>query len=1134
MASVLLTVAGSALGNALLPGIGGPLLGSVGALAGASLDQALFGSTSVKGPRLENLKVQDSSYGAGLPLIYGHARVAGHVIWASDIVETITEEEAGGKGGGSATTISRASYSLDCAVAVGLGPIGRIATIWADSKIIYSNGAWKAGVVADAEIYVGSTTQNPSPVMEGAMGSGNVPAYRGLAYVVLHGLQLGLFGNRMPNLSFETEAVEAALAPRLLGVLNPSPSFSTKPDAALHPMAAPPIIAAQRGGVVTELYLTGLIKSGTTFSFSLLHLDITGQTPIELNRTTSASFNVGADCNDFTSALSPDGRCIAFFAQMLNAGNSVRVAVFDCDTQSFGNIASEDYAALGQQRQLAWLGPQHLVAVDTVSGKRGVRVYVLQGTTPVALGFYDVWGTSSSSTRFQMKCTQFAALSGGVLCIMADHASTPSNVYARHLQWQQGGLAVGAEMLFSGGLAAFAATSSTLLPLADGHFLFARWNTTTLKCTTLLAGYDAVTTTRSWASFSFGGNGNASLAVRNDTICFIQFPVFGAGYVWGEITLTETGFSSLLSGVVGGTYSGTVDYFTPFYTSSSKLFLAAANSSGNYVRLAMVQRADAAVTLETIVADLLARAGYETGDSALSSLSSTEVEGYVVDGPMPARAACEPLQAYESFHLVESDGVLKASLFAAAPSVSIALGETRAASLGHDQPPLLTITRAQEQDGPREVVVDYPDAALDFQRGSQRARRLSGASRAILKMAVPVMMDAARAKRVAERHLYLAHAEQKEIQAHLSRAYAPLDPGDVIQIAEDVLRITETALDSMQVKIKAVPALPETLNSAANADSGGASRRIIAALVPTNIYLLDIPLLRREDNQPGFYVAATGYDGWQGATLWRAADNITYTPIDTLRVSATSGVATTVLGSASTAVMDREQSVTVSLIYGSLASITDDELLAGGNAALLGHEIIQFKTATLNADGSYTLSQLLRGRRGTESDVATHSISEHFVLLSASTLHFLPLESSVRGISARYRGVTVGQALDDAPYHTFTPSFKTLQPFAPVHLAASRNTGGDITFTWKRRARRDAEWVDYVDVPLDEDTESYDVEILNGVTVVRTFSNLSSATANYSAAQQTSDFGAAQSSVRVRVIQNSALYGRGANAEAVL
>lgn len=57
-------------------------------------------------------------------------------------------------------------------------------------------------------VYTGSVDQQPDPVMEAIDGAGQVPAYRGTAYVVLEGFSLERFGNRVPQFSFEVIRAE--------------------------------------------------------------------------------------------------------------------------------------------------------------------------------------------------------------------------------------------------------------------------------------------------------------------------------------------------------------------------------------------------------------------------------------------------------------------------------------------------------------------------------------------------------------------------------------------------------------------------------------------------------------------------------------------------------------------------------------------------------------------------------------------------------------------------------------------------------------------------------------------------------------------------------------------------------------
>jgi len=90
---------------------------------------------------------------------------------------------------------------------------------------------------------------------------------------------------------------------------------------------------------------------------------------------------------------------------------------------------------------------------------------------------------------------------------------------------------------------------------------------------------------------------------------------------------------------------------------------------------------------------------------------------------------------------------------------------------------------------------------------------------------------------------------------------------------------------------------------------------------------------------------------------------------------------------------------------------------------------------------------------------------------------------------------------------------------------------GDLTIRWTRRSRAlSADSWGGLEVPLAEELEAYEVEILDGATVKRVLAT-STASAVYSAAQQSADWGALLGSGKtldVRSYQLSALVGRGA------
>src|SRR3989440_685406 len=202
MAALVLSVAGAAVGGAVF-GPAGAIAGRiVGAIGGNLIDRALFAShteRNLEGPRLADLDGRPSPGGAPTPRIYGRARLAGQVIWATKLEEVVSfrTNPDGGKGGPTATT-NTTTYSYFANFAIGLcaGPIGRIGRIWADGKPLDLVGL-------TLRTYTGNESQTPDPLIVAREGAGNAPAYRGLAYVVFERLPLADFGNRIPQLSFE-------------------------------------------------------------------------------------------------------------------------------------------------------------------------------------------------------------------------------------------------------------------------------------------------------------------------------------------------------------------------------------------------------------------------------------------------------------------------------------------------------------------------------------------------------------------------------------------------------------------------------------------------------------------------------------------------------------------------------------------------------------------------------------------------------------------------------------------------------------------------------------------------------------------------------------------------------------------
>ncbi len=201
MATVILAAAGAAVGGTLGGSVAGITAAAVGRFAGATvgklIDQSLLGSgaDAVETGKVERFRLTGSAEGAAQARVFGRVRLPGQVIWATRFLESVTET-GGGKGRPSQPKTRSYSYSVSLAIALCEGEIARVGRIWAD-------GVELSPEELTMRVHKGSQDQFPDPKIEAVEGSGNVPAYRGTAYVVIEELELGRFGNRVPQFSFE-------------------------------------------------------------------------------------------------------------------------------------------------------------------------------------------------------------------------------------------------------------------------------------------------------------------------------------------------------------------------------------------------------------------------------------------------------------------------------------------------------------------------------------------------------------------------------------------------------------------------------------------------------------------------------------------------------------------------------------------------------------------------------------------------------------------------------------------------------------------------------------------------------------------------------------------------------------------
>ena len=214
-------------------------------------------------------------------------------------------------------------------------------------------------------------------------------------------------------------------------------------------------------------------------------------------------------------------------------------------------------------------------------------------------------------------------------------------------------------------------------------------------------------------------------------------------------------------------------------------------------------------------------------------------------------------------------------------------------------------------------------------------------------------------------------------------------------------------------------------------------------------------------------------------------------------------------------------------------------MLGGANtAAVLNSngdwEVIQYLNAVLVDVQTYELSGLLRGQGGTEGAMQMPvAAGAQFVVLDAAVT-LVPLSFADLNLPFNWRYSPGNRSIGDESYVTMPHAYKGLglRPLSPTRVKATL-AGGDVMLSWLRRTRIGGDSWEVAEVPLSEDSERYEVDILSGATVKRTLAALTPAV-TYTLAQQTADFGAAQAAVSIKVYQMSALFGRGAPRAAVV
>jgi hypothetical protein len=545
--------------------------------------------------------------------------------------------------------------------------------------------------------------------------------------------------------------------------------------------------------------------------------------------------------------------------------------------------------------------------------------------------------------------------------------------------------------------------------------------------------------------------------------------------------------------------------------------------------------------LAELVRELCTRAGVPSDLIDTAELAGS-VPGFVIGALESPRASIETLSKLFGFDGVETGGAIRFVPRGRRPVATILPEALVAANREADD---LILTRAQETELPRALKWRISARDEEFAGITVEARRPDADSVRTVAEQLPIAATSGAAERGVRRALFEQWIGRETAAFGLPVSRIALDPADTILVRHDGRDLELTITGATDGEFRRIEA---RRSDRALADlAPGAERRPAAPLpkvygVPL-VALMNLPRLSADfaDWQP--YIAAHATPWIGDAAVWRSETEDGFENLTTIRTPGLIGVLASDFYAGPANRWDRGNVLQIDLLAGSLASVSDTEALKGRNAVAVEAEpdvweIVGFAAASFEfAEGAYRrwkLTRLLRGLLGTE-DAMRNPVPEgaRVVVLDAGVKP-VPILPGEFGAEWNWRIGPAARPPADPTYRAlaFTPTGRGLRTFSPCQLRRVPLAGGDLRLSWVRRTRDFGgdNWA-LAEAPLGETAEAYELEILDGVAVVRTVAGLSAPSFVYTAAMQTADFGAPQASVRFRVFQIGAL-GRGPGAEA--
>ena len=523
-----------------------------------------------------------------------------------------------------------------------------------------------------------------------------------------------------------------------------------------------------------------------------------------------------------------------------------------------------------------------------------------------------------------------------------------------------------------------------------------------------------------------------------------------------------------------------------------------------------------ASTLADTVRALLLDHGFDACDVRMLNGDLTGYQQADIDS---ARNLLEPLLSLYSADVIEREGELhfRSRLQASLPPTLIDVTAER------EDAGAFRELRSHESDLAGEAVVSYFDPAIDYEQASVRSSRIVAANNRVLRYGLPTVVGETTALSLAGQMLRENRVGQRMVSIDLSPQTRAIEIGDVITVdggpaGRFIISRVELG-ETLTVEARSFApmvgaSLP--LADAARANTGGSD-----GFAP-RVLLLDLPRDGNE-NAERFARVAVFARPWRRVFVSSSATAEGYMANVIVERPAGTARLAEALSSGVSGRFDFGADLVIDLDFGGLSSASKEAVLSGANRICLRaqngvFEIIGFLNASETAPGRWLLSGLLRGLHGTEDAMWAGSETGADAVVLGDAVIPLGLDARHVGLSRNYMvEQAYGQKDPHAPY-AFAGGLRAQTPLSPVHLRARRLGSGDVRFDWVRRSRLDADDWAAAEIPLDEDSERYLVEVFDGALLVRSF-EVSEPNLIYPESSQVSDFGAPATAITVRLRQ---------------